>query len=357
MIQSMRRIESLRHTARLFTAGLAILLCLASRFAVQAQSSRPNFLLFVADDHTFTDCGAYGSTEVRTPNIDRLAREGLLFRNAFAGSPTCMPSRAVLLTGLMPFRNGAHANNLAGQSQCREQVRSLPQYLKDLGYRVAHAGKTHFGPKSVFPFERVDQSEVIEPGFEHDRGLHMDLNTSAVDAWLAKAPKAEPFCLLVCDHSPHVVWPVKAAYDPARLTVPPNHIDTPELRGSRARYYTDISKMDANLGQIAASLEKHGFASNTVFLYTSDQGAQWPFAKWGLYDQGIHVPFIVRWPGVTTSGSVTEAMISFADVLPTLIELAGGKPPGDMDGRRFTGIWMDAVLLLSFRAKRMLTGT
>jgi uncharacterized sulfatase len=246
-----------------------------------------------------------------------------------------MPSRAALYTGLMPFRNGAHANNLAGQSQCREDVRSLPYYLKELGYRVAQAGKTHFGPKSVFPFERVPNSEVPEPGFEKNSALHMDLNTEAVEEWLGKLATNEPFCLVVCDHSPHVVWTAKATYDPAAITVPANHIDTPELRASRARYYTDITKMDTNVGRVLASLDRHGFAANTAFVYTSDQGAQWPFAKWSLYDQGIRVPFIVRWPGKIPRGVVTDAMISLVDVVPTFIEIAGGSPPSSLDGKSF----------------------
>jgi uncharacterized sulfatase len=163
----------------------------------------------------------------------------------------------------------------------------------------------------------------------------MDLNVPAVEAWLEKAPTNQPFCLVVCDHSPHVVWPEKATYDAARLSVPPNHIDTPDLRKSRARYYTDIAKMDTNLGRVLACLDRLGFASNTVFLYTSDQGAQWPFAKWGLYDQGIRVPFIVRWPGKTRAGAATDAMISLADVVPTLVELAGGQGPVGSDGQSF----------------------
>ncbi len=318
----------------MFRFALRFLAC-AVLISAQAHDPRPNLVLFVADDHLCTDCGAYGSRDVRTPNLDRLASEGLLFRLAFAGSPTCMPSRAVLFTGLMPFRNGAHANNLAGQSQCREGVRSLPHYLKELGYRVAQAGKTHFAPAPVFPFERVKDSEVPEPGFENNRGLHMDLNPQAVDDWLGRISRDQPFCLVVCDHSPHVIWPARASYDPAKITVPPNHIDTPELRASRARYYTDVTKVDTNVGRVLASLEKHGFATNTVFIYTSDQGAQWPFAKWGLYDQGIHVPFIVRWPGRIPAATFTDAMISLADVLPTFIEIAGGRPPEFLDGRSF----------------------
>ena len=298
-------------------------------------AAKPNLVLFVADDHTATDCGAYGSGEVRTPNINRLARDGMLFHRAFAGSPTCMPSRAVLYTGLMPFRNGAHANNLAGQSQCRPETRSLPHYLQSLGYRTAQAGKTHFGPKAVFPFERIENSEVPEPGFENNPALRLDLNLAAVEDWLGKVSREQPFCLVVCDHSPHVIWPEKATYEPAGISVPPNHIDTPDLRKSRARYYTDITKMDINLGGLLASLDQHGFASNTVFLYCSDQGAQWPFAKWGLYDQGIRVPFIARWPGKIQPGARTDAMISLADVLPTLIELAGGPAHAELDGKSF----------------------
>jgi N-sulfoglucosamine sulfohydrolase len=319
------------------TIRLSLALWLSAGLLVSGlpAQGKPNIVLFVADDHTATDCGAYGSSDVRTPNIDRLAREGLLFRRAFAGSPTCMPSRAVLYTGLMPFRNGAHANNLAGQSQCRPEVRSLPHYLKDLGYRTAQAGKTHFGPKAVFPFERIENSEIPEPGFEKSPALHWDLNVAAVEKWLEKASTNEPFCLIVCDHSPHVVWPEKATYDAAALSVPPNHIDTAELRRSRARYYTDIAKMDINLGRILACMDRLGFTSNTVLLYTSDQGAQWPFAKWGLYDQGIRVPFIVRWPGNTQAGAATDAMTSLADVVPTLVELAGGRAPAGLDGKSF----------------------
>jgi N-sulfoglucosamine sulfohydrolase len=333
MIGRIAKIEL--HYARNFFGFLVFIFASVIAIAATAQNSKPNIVLFIADDHTATDCGAYGSREVRTPNIDRLSREGLLFRNAFAGSPTCMPSRAVMFTGLMPFRNGAHANNLAGQSQCREGTLSLPHYLKKLGYRVAQAGKTHFGPKEVFPFERVENSEVPEPGFETNRMLRIDLNVAAVEDWLGKVSKAEPFCLVVCDHSPHVIWTQKATYDPEKITIPPNHIDTPELRKSRARYYTDITKMDTNLGRVLTSLEKNGLSKNTVFVYTADQGAQWPFAKWGLYDQGIRVPFIVRWPGKIQPSAEADAMISLADVLPTFIQIAGGDAPATLDGKSF----------------------
>jgi uncharacterized sulfatase len=324
------RIKRLHLATALLVAGLAL--------AAHAVESHPNLVLFISDDHGCADSGAYGSTDVRTPQLDQLAREGMRFRMAFAASPTCMPSRAAMFTGLMPFRNGAHANNLPAGSRCRDGVRSLPHHLKSLGYRVAQAGKTHFGPVSVFPFETVKDSEVPEPGFEKHPALHMDLNTAAVEQWLGQISNREPFCLVVCDHSPHVVWTEPAMYDPAAITVPPNHIDTPELRRSRARYYTDITKMDSNLGHVLSSLENHGFATNTVFIYTSDQGPQWPFAKWSLYDQGIQVPLIVRWPGEIPAGVTTDAMVSLVDLPPTFIEIAGGSAPADLDGRSFLAV-------------------
>jgi uncharacterized sulfatase len=303
----------------------------------QRSGGRPNIVLFVADDLTVTDNGPYGSKRVRTPNLDRLAAQSMRFDRAFAASPTCVPSRAALYTGLMPFRNGAHPNH----SQSNEGVKSLAHYFQQLGYLTAQAGKRHFNPASVFPFEIIRNSEVPEPGFESKPALRLDLNTTPVDKWLADAGKNKPFFLIVADHSPHVVWADKAEYKPEEVDIPPSHIDTPETRAARARYYTDITKMDRNLGDVLASLDKHGLAENTIFIFTSDQGAQWPFSKWTVYDAGIRVPLLVRWNGVIKPGSVTDALVSLVDVVPTFIEAAGGEPPEGpegLDGRSFINV-------------------
>jgi N-sulfoglucosamine sulfohydrolase len=293
--------------------------------------ARPNIVLFVADDLGLNDIGPYGSKYVRTPNLDRLAAQSIRFDRAFAGSPTCVPSRAVLYTGLMPFRNGAHPNH----SQSREGVKSIAHHLQQIGYATAQAGKRHFNPASVFPFDIIRDSEVPEPGFENKRALRVDLNTAPVERWLARAEKDKPFFLIVADHSPHVVWPDKAEYRPEDVEIPPDHIDTPETRGARARYYTDITKMDRNVGQVLNSLEKNGLAENTIFIFTSDQGPQWPFAKWTVYDGGIRVPLLIRWPGTIKPGSATDALVSLADVVPTLVEAAGGRAPEGLDGQSF----------------------
>lgn len=290
-------------------------------FAQQGHGkARLNVVLFIADDLGVHDIQPYGAKVVRTPNLSKLATQSLLFQNAFATSPTCGPSRSSIFTGLMPIRHGGHGNH----SGVKEGTKSIVQYLQPLGYKVAIAGKYHVGPESIFSFERVSGSNVVEPGHEKKPGLNYDLNMSVVETWLSVQKSSEPFMLVVADHSPHVVWPEKATYDPAKVDVPQKHIDTRETRASRARYYTDITKMDGNLGRLLASLDKNGLSQNTMVIFTADQGPQWPFAKWSLYDDGVHTPLMVRWPGTVSGGKKADAMVSLADVLPTIVEAVGG---------------------------------
>ncbi len=311
---------------------IALLLAAAgpvSRFASAAAAARPNIVLFIADDCTWRDIGPCGATDVRTPNLDELATESMKFDRAFAASPTCSASRSALYTGLYPFRNGAHANH----SLIKDGVKTLPVYFKELGYRVVIAGKTHIGPRPEFPFEYLANSNIMPPG-KHEL-LWTDLNTAAIDQMLAAHDRATPLCLIVCAHSPHVYWMENDGYDPGAIKLPPYFVDTPRTRAARCRYYTDVSWMDKQVGEVRTSLAKHGFADSTLFLFTADQGAQWPFEKWMLYDGGIRTPLLVRWPGKVKAGATTQAMVSLIDLLPTMLEAAGGKAPADLDARSF----------------------
>ncbi|WP_439490165.1 sulfatase family protein [Algoriphagus sp.] len=287
--------------------------------------NRPNIVLFIADDLGAIDLPLYGNPMVRTPNLDKLGEESLIFTNAFATSPTCSPSRASIHTGLMPFRNGAHANH----SGVKEGIKTLPAYLKEMGYRVGIAGKYHLGPVDAFPFEMIHGTNVPEPGYEDKGELWTDLVLDPVEDWLStpKSGSDKPFLLVVNDHSPHVFWPENPEYAPSDVEIPPIHIDTEETRLARAKYFTDITKMDSNVGKLISILESQNLAQNTVFIFTSDQGPQWAFGKWNLYDYGVKVPMLVRWPGVITGDTDTDALVSLADLLPTFLELAGGKAP------------------------------
>jgi N-sulfoglucosamine sulfohydrolase len=277
--------------------------------ATSAMAAPPTVILFVSDDHGYADSGAYGDTVVRTPNIDRLAESGMRFTHAFAASPLCSPSRCVIATGLMPHRNGGHKFG----TPIRKGLKTMAHYFRELGYFTAHFGKFHHAPRKQFPYDHVHRSE------------------EAAAAFLKGYAGEKPLLLVVCTHPPHTPWVENKDYDPARIELPPNFVDTPETRTDRAKYYSDVTLMDTTLGDVldAASAE------NTLFLYTSDQGANWPFAKWCVYDGGLRVPLIVRWPGRVEAGGLSDAMISLADLLPTMLDAAGEKIPGNVDGRSF----------------------
>ena len=279
---------------------------------------RPNIAVFFSDDHSVLDSTAYGATDVRTPNMRRLAKVGLTFSHAFVASPSCAPSRAAMLTGLMPARNGAEANH----SYSRAGIKGMPAYLHGLGYEIAAFGKVAHG------------RDAARHGFDrHDRRY----DAATVARYLDGRDSGKPLCLLVGTHQPHVPWPANDGYAPAKLSVPPTHVDTPETREYRARYYTDVTIADTELGQIH-DLARKKLGADTLVIYTSDHGAQWPLGKWNLYDAGIRTPLIAVWPGVIEPGTTTRAMVSWVDLLPTFVELAGGQPPKDIDGRSFAAV-------------------
>ncbi len=301
----------------------------------QNKGGRPNVVIFIADDLGRNDLGPYGNRVVKTPNLDQMAKESMVFNQAFATSPTCAPSRASIHTGLMPFRNGAHANHTG----IKKEVKTLPTYLQAEGYKVGLAGKLHIGPMEAYPFDLIEGTNVREPGHEDDGVLWTDLELGPVDKWLDKASNdKDPFVLVVNDHSPHVIWPEDSQYDPEKVDIPAMHIDTEDTRKSRARYYTDITKMDKNVGEMRELIEKNGLADNTIFIFTADQGPQWAFGKWNLYEYGMQVPLMVNWPGKITKNQNNDNLVSLTDLLPTLIEIAGGKTPESIDGKSFLGL-------------------
>ena len=332
----MKKLKIKKHM-KPYLKSLLLILCLMPLGILQAQEKRErlNVVIFIADDLGRNDIGPYGNRVVKTPNLDQFAKKAMVFNQAFATSPTCAPSRASIHTGLMPFRHGAHANHTG----INKEVKTLPAYLKEEGYQVGFAGKLHLGPMENYPFDLIAGTNVREPGHEKDGVLWTDLKLDPVDKWLKdKSTNQDPFVLVVNDHSPHVIWPEKADYDPTEIDIPSFHIDTEETRKSRARYYTDITKMDKNVGELLESIKAHGLEENTIFIFTADQGPQWAFGKWNLYDYGMHVPLLVHWPGKTNKRIENEELISLTDLLPTLVDIAGGDAPKSIDGESFLGL-------------------
>jgi len=300
------------------------------------RNERPNIVMYISDDHGLDFLGCYGNKDIQTPNIDALAKEGMLFSNMFAASPTCAPSRSVLWTGLHSARNGCMGNHTV----CRDDITSLPTYLNRLGYRVVLTNKYHARPREVFCFEYIDAGLPRNPA--NPRKYRREgLNIRAIDEFLAKHSKDRPdtpLCLILADNSPHVTWEPNKTYDPAKLRLPPYIVDTELTRRAMANYYQDITTMDKRVGEARTMLKKYGFEDNTLFIYTSDQGSEWPHSKWTVYDTGIHVPFIAVWPGKIKPRSACDAMVSFVDITPTFIDIANGQPPGGLDGKSFLDV-------------------
>lgn len=306
-----------------FPPLVAILSVIASVPSVAAPA-RPNMVIFLSDDHGLRDSSAYGAKDIKTPNMERLAAAGLTFDRAFVASPSCAPSRAALLTGLMPARNGAEANH----SKPRAEIKKLPAYLKELGYEVVSFGKvSHYQHTGDYGFDH----------FAHDK-FHEDIAVSAAIAWLRARRDSRPLCLFVGSNWPHVPWPATGeGYTAENVTVPANHVDTPKTREARATYYAAVGRMDRELGEVYDAA-REVLGAETFFVTSSDHGAQWPFGKWSCYDGGIRTPMIAVWPGRTRAGSRTDAMVSWIDLLPTLVDVAGGRPPDGIDGRSFAAV-------------------
>lgn len=303
---------------------LAVLLSGASAL-MAAPTSRPNLVIFISDDHTPHDSSAYGAKDILTPNMDRLAAAGMTFDRCFAASPSCAPSRAAMLTGLMPARNGAEPNHAAP----RAEIKKLPAYFHELGYEVVAFGKVgHYNQTTNYGFDLALHCS-----------FHEDIAIPAALQWLRERKSDKPLCLFVGSNWPHVPWPSGfEGHDPKTVFVPTNHVDTPITHQARAKYYAAISRMDTELGQVY-DLAREKFGTNLFFMHFSDQGAQWPFGKWCLYDDGIRTTMMAVWPGHIAPGSRSQAMVSLIDVLPTLLEVAGGQAPAGLDARSFAPVF------------------
>ncbi len=286
-------------------------------------ASKLNVVMIISDDHGWRDAGCYGNQDTRTPNMDRLAKDGLRFAHAFAATTLCSPSRAVIDTGLMPFRNGGHVFG----GHLRPGTKTIAHYFRDLGYQTANLGKFSKHPEAAFPYEVVDKQWSPE---NHDAGL-----IDKVDAFLKERNTGRPLFLQINTADTHQPWMKNKDYEVSALQVPPHLIDTKETRDALAEYYTSVKILDSNVGKFARSLEKNGYRENTLLIYTSDHGPNFAFAKWCLYDEGTRVPFIAVWPGVIKPNTSTDAMISLADIVPTVIDAAGGNAPEDIDGKSF----------------------
>jgi len=309
--------------------------CIVSVVALIGQTGsaaeQPNLLIILADDCTYNDLPIYGGQNAHTPNIDRLAKQGMVFNRAYLCEAMCQPSRAALYSGQFPMRNGCAWNHSASFPT----TQSMPHHLRSLGYRVGLAGKVHVQPDKAYPFERIDGFDpncVRDPTRPH--------NVVPVRQFMTR-DRDQPFCLVVALVEPHRPWVMgdPSQYPPEKMKLPPNIADTPRTRSDFGRYLAEITYMDGQVGDILEVLEETGQAGNTLVVFSSEQGAQFPGCKWTNWDTGLHTAVIVRWPGTVAAGERSDAMIQWVDVLPTFIEVAGGDASGyTYDGKSFLSV-------------------
>jgi len=312
------RIPRLFH---LFT-GLAVSL------PILAIPAPKNVVLLISDNQTWLDTGCYGNPVIQTPNIDKLAAEGVRFEHAFATVASCGPSRAVIYTGLLTHSNGMYAHpHREHNQQIRDDVFSVFGILKDNGYRTGLIGKNHTKPEEKYPLD-----------FE-GKAHHRDVAAMAADAEkFLKEENNSPFLLVMAYSDPHpisidgVAWGVKPTddytpvdYDPADIPVPGFLPDTQEVREGMAGYYQQISRMDHGVGLVLDAVEEAGHKEDTLVIFTSDHGTSEPGAMGTQYEPGLRVPFVAWRPGLKNPGLVNKAMIAFTDITPTILDWTATK--------------------------------
>lgn len=298
--------------------------------SASTRDDRPNILWIVTEDHSRDDVACYGNRDVRTPHIDGLAEKGVRFTNAFSAAPSCAPTRSGLITGMYPIRIGAqHQRNAS--AKLPDEVRLLPQHLKDAGYFCVNATWDFQQPgKKDYQFQWDPESTWEE----------------ALD-WNARQP-GQPFFAQIHIPEPHrsglgtaldrvFKRDTEQPVDPGKIHLPPYYPDDPVVRIDFAQYLESVQMADRKLGAVLKKLEDDGLAEETVVFFFGDHGRPFPHGKQFLYDEGLAIPLIVRWPGEIEPGTVRKDLVSMVDFAPTVLRLAGLEVPQHMDGMAFLG--------------------
>ena len=348
----------MKRLARLGIAAAFILVTVRVALAAEppqdaaAPARRPN-IVWISNEDMSPRLGVYGDKRARTPVLDRLAKESIRYTNAFSTAPVCAPSRAAIITGMYQTTLGAQhmrttedrVPELPGPYLAVPPfyVKAFPEYLRAAGYYTSNRAKTDY--QFGVPFTIWD-----------------DLGRTA--HWRNRPDPSQPFFAVFNLEVTHEsqIFPSSPARkgkplvtDPSAIDVPPYYPDTPAVRQELARMYDNIADMDSQVGEILKQLDDDGLTGNTIVLYWSDHGDGVPRAKRSLYDSGLHVPLLIRWPkgagSTLTPGSVSSELVSFVDLAPTVLALAGVQIPAHLPGRVLVGPRASAAPAFVFAAR------
>ncbi len=298
------------------------LIGIAGSILVAKEGERPpSIVIFLADDVSWNDFGCYGHPNIRTPEIDALASDGLLCENAFLTTSSCSPTRISVLTGKYPHSTGAEDLHMP----LPPDQRFVSSYLKEAGYTTGHMLKTHYGENGNNQFDWYGSS------------------VNEFDSFLDLADDT-PFFLWVGfrdAHRPYSQGSIDQPHSEEDAVVPPFLADTPETRADLALYYDEIARMDSQIGAMVRELKNRDRFDDTLIVFFADNGAPFPRAKGSLYDSGIKTPLIFCWPSQIRSGTTFSGLTSVIDLAPTLLDIAGSPSPGDFQGQSLLPILQD----------------
>ena len=263
----------------------------------------------------------------KTPHINKIAARGMTFSRCYQSAPMCSPTRHALYTGLHPVRNGAHPNH----GRAYENIKSVPHYLSEAGYRVVLAGKRHIEPAKVFPFEYllefadpIDEEIMPENGWRYPKIFEVMKNSKE---------SKQPFCLFLCSNEPHEPYNKGDSGPYKKVKLSPQQLEF--HRDSYIDYLAEITYFDEQVGEIVKMTHQLGVGENTLTMVASEQGSSFPFGKWTCYEIGVASGLVASWPGVIAENSASDAIVEYVDFLPTFLEASGQKATNTLDGVSF----------------------
>ena len=306
--------------------------------SADGKSRRPNILLIVSED-TGQDFSCYGDTNVRTPHLDSLAEQGVLFENAYVTQSVCSPSRSTIFTGLFPHQNGQLGLATHGYTMFRSFPTSY-SILKQAGYATGLIGKTHVKPEAAVE-DQVDYRAIESPNFGKEDLAGYARHAAA----FIETAKDRPFFLTV--NFPDTHWPFQdqvegrpeTPLEPEDVTVMPYvGMTNARIRKYAAGYYNCVQRLDGCVGELLEALERSGRAGNTLVIYIGDHGAQMARGKIWPLEAGVKIPYLLRWPGVAAAGVRCRELVSTIDLLPTFLDVAGLPSREELPGRSLVGL-------------------
>ena len=304
---------------------IPILLFLSIGSTAYAQKEKLNIIVFIADDVSWDDLGCYGNTQVKTPNIDQLAKNGLKFNNFYLTASSCSPSRNSIITGRYPHNTGAAELHTTPPLD----MLSFPELLRNNNYYSVLAGKFHMGPYAKRGFDMMYEG-------------HKDNGDGGEESWvsaLEKRPKNQPFFMWFASYDAHREWgPNKfsGTHQPNQLEPPFYLSDGDETKADLAKYYDEIKRFDFYIGEVVKELKAQKELDNTLIIIMSDNGRPFPHSKTRVNDRGMKTPFVMHWPkGIKNKGLSSNSLVSAVDIAPTLLTLAGINYPDQFQGHSF----------------------